>query len=126
MRSVWYSPNKPKRSRVTRSQPFWWRQLKLMGLCSSCWKVRDRPGTLCRCCCERAKLRKRIKDGWDGISEWKPKAHSRNSRHYVGCSLPDQDYRQLIEIAQRQGVKLGSVVREAVQLYVGDISEGIA
>lgn len=114
-----------RRSVVSRSQPFWWRRLKLKGLCVSCWHVRDRPGALCRKCCENAKLHARRKRGWDGVSEWKPKRHGRAPRHFVGCSLPRPDYRLLLRLVARDKTTRGTIIREAVQAYLRDIFEKV-
>lgn len=116
--SVWHRPGvRPG----LRSRAQFWKVLKAQGRCVSCWKPRDREGSLCVRCCRRARDAQRRKRGWDGTSVWQPKQATRGVRHYVGCSLPHADYLRLRQLAREDVVGIGTIVREAVQTYVSDV-----
>lgn len=70
------------------------------------------------------KLHMRRRRGWDGVSEWKPKRAGRAPRRSVSCTLPLEDYEQLIRLVKSQSSSVGTIVREAVQDYLGEVCEG--
>jgi hypothetical protein len=119
--STWYQRGKKP---GLRSRRYWWRELKAQGRCVCCWKPRDREGSLCRRCCERAKLRARRKRGWDGRSPWQPKQQGRAPRRSVCCTLPLADYDRLKQLVDDEGSTIGALVREVVLTYLGDVFDG--
>lgn len=118
--SVWHRPG---RKPGLRSKPKFWRELQAQGRCMLCWKPRQRAGATCDRCRERQKLAMRRSRGWDGISEWKPKrtGAGRALRHHVGCTVLHEDYVRLKQIMDDEGKRAGTVLREALQSYLGDI-----
>lgn len=109
-----------------RSQPKWWRILKARGFCVHCWKKRDREGATCTRCRERNKLAQRRRRGWDGKSEWKPKRQAAAPRTTVSCYMTREEYEKVRALADRDGVRVGTLAREAILSYVADVMEGEA